>query len=243
MLRTVIVDDSPRSRAALRRLLAAHDQITIVGEAGNVADARDRVLTQLDYDLVLLDIQLIGGSGFDLVPSIKASAHIIFATAYEEHAVRAFEINALDYLLKPITAERLAQALSRVNPSPSAPAERPRPGAAPLPSDTLFVPTVNGSRFIALPDLIVISSEQNYTRLTLTNGVSHLVYRTMKEWEAVLPPDTFVRVHRQKLINLSRLTRIGHDLLGRPQLHLADLTEPISPSRRQWHDIQLRLKG
>lgn len=236
-LRTIIIDDSPRSRSTLRRLLAAHAKIEIVGEAGNVADARDRLLPRTDYDLVFLDVQLIGGSGFDLVPHVAPSARIIFATAFEEHAVRAFEINALDFLLKPITAERLAVGLQRLEtaspfPVPSSSA------AKPLASDSLFVPTVDGQRFIALPDLTVIGSEQNYTRLHLADGTRHLVPRTMKEWEELLPPDTFVRVHRQTIINLRRVTGCTYDLLGRPQVYLAGYDETIHPSRRQWSEVK-----
>lgn len=234
MLRTLIIDDSPRSRSTLRRLLAAHANITVVGEAGNVADARDRLLAQTDYDLVLLDIQLIGGSGFDLVPHIADTARIIFATAFEEHAVRAFEVNALDYILKPITAERLAAALQRIEARPAASIDRPPPVA----TDALFVPTTNGSRFISLADLTVITAEQNYTRLDLADGSRHLAQRTMKEWEELLPPDTFARIHRQFIINLRRITGITHDLIGRPQVYLSGYPTPLRPSRRQWSEVR-----
>lgn len=234
MLRTIIIDDSPRSRSTLRRLLAAHAEIKIVGEAGNVADARDRLLAQIEYDLVLLDIQLIGGSGFDLVPHISPTARIIFATAFEEHAVRAFEINALDYMLKPITAERLATALQRIDGQPSSPVDSQQPMA----TDSLFVPSTKGSRFIALPDLTVITAEQNYTRIDLADGSHHLVQRTMKEWEELLPPDTFARIHRQFLINLRRVTGVTHDLIGRPQVYLSGYPDPLRPSRRQWAEVR-----
>ncbi|GAB5560937.1 MAG: LytTR family DNA-binding domain-containing protein [Synoicihabitans sp.] len=236
MLRTLIIDDSPRSRSTLRRLLSAHANIEIVGEAGNVTDARERLLAQLDYDLVLLDIQLIGGSGFDLVPDISTSAHIIFATAFEEHAVRAFEINALDYILKPVTAERLANALQRI--------EQPDRSAAPrtvervVASDSLFLPTPNGQRFVSLPDITVIASEQNYTLVHLADGSRHLIQRTMKEWDNVLPPDAFIRIHRQHIINASRVTGVTYDLLGRPRLYLAGYPDPLWPSRRQWAEVR-----
>lgn len=234
MLRTIIIDDSPRSRSTLRRLLAAHAEIEIVGEAGNVIDARNRLLTQIDYDLVLLDIQLIGGSGFDLVPHVSPHARIIFATAFEEHAVRAFEVNALDYMLKPVTAERLAIALQRINGQPAAP-RNPR---QPVATDSLFVPTTSGSRFIALPDLTVITAEQNYTRIDLANGSHYLVHRSMREWEELLPPDTFARIHRRLIINLHRVTGVTHDLIGRPQVYVSGVPNPLRPSRRLWAEVR-----
>src|SRR5438128_2047857 len=104
MIRALLIDDEPHAREDLQRLLAAHPQVTIVGEAGSVASARKR-LARADYDLVFLDVQLIGGTGFDLLP---AAAAVIFVTAHDRHAVRAFEVNALDFLLKPVRAERLA---------------------------------------------------------------------------------------------------------------------------------------
>ena len=234
MLRTLIIDDSPRSRSTLRRLLSAHAKIEIVGEAGNVADARDRLLTRIEYDLVLLDVQLIGGSGFDLVPHIASTAQIIFVTAFEEHAVLAFEVNALDYILKPVPPERLAAALQRIEARPAAPIDRPPPVA----TDALFVPTINGSRFIALPDVTVITAEQNYTRIDLADGSRHLAQRTMKEWEELLPPDTFARIHRQFIINLRRVTGVTHDIIGRPQVYLSGYPTPLRPSRRQWADVR-----
>ena len=113
MLKALLIDDEAPAREDLRRLLVAHPEVSIIAEAGSLASARAR-LAAGGYDLVFLDIQLVGGNGFDLVPSISPDARIIFVTAYDQHAMRAFEVNALDYLLKPVRRERLSEALRRV---------------------------------------------------------------------------------------------------------------------------------
>ena len=116
MPRALLIDDEELAREELRRLLSAHPDVEIVGEADEVPAGRTR-LAVADYDLVLLDIQLAGGSGFDLVPHVAPSARIIFVTAHNEFAIRAFEVNALDYLLKPVSPTRLAASLARLAPA------------------------------------------------------------------------------------------------------------------------------
>src|SRR5512133_3102970 len=110
MNRALIIDDEVPARAALRGLLRAHPEVVLASEADTMAEAAER-LRQGDYDLVFLDIQLRGGTGFDLVPFVREDAHIIFVTAFDQHAVRAFEVNALDYLMKPVRPQRLAEAI------------------------------------------------------------------------------------------------------------------------------------
>ena len=242
MLRALLIDDEPPAREEVRRLLANHPGIEIVGEAGNVIAARRRLRKAADYDLVLLDIQLIGGSGFDLVPDIAPQARVIFITAHEEHALRAFEINALDYLLKPITAERFAEGLSRA-------AAQTKPGpithgnaAATLsPQDTILVRGPDGAEFVPLADIAAIESQQNYSQVRLTTGRDILVLQTLKAWEAQLPNETFAQIRRGTLVNLDRIESIDRPLVGAPRIKLAGLKDPIAASRRQWAEIRNRV--
>ena len=114
----VIIDDEINARKDLRKLLAEHPEVTIVGEAATFDEARGLV-QKGDYDLVFLDVQLLGGSGFDVVPDVRPDARIIFVSAYDQFALRAFEVNALDYLQKPVRTARLAEAVRRVGaPAP-----------------------------------------------------------------------------------------------------------------------------
>src|SRR4051812_29748172 len=113
MTRCLIVDDELSARDGLRWLLSAHPAYVIVGEAATFDEALAQLARQ-DYDLVFLDIQLVGGNGFDLVPHVRRGARIVFVTAFDRHALRAFEVNAVDYLLKPVSPERFAASLARL---------------------------------------------------------------------------------------------------------------------------------
>src|SRR5690349_1361123 len=114
MYRALIIDDELAAREELRSLLAEHPAVVITGEAGTMNNAR-ALLAAGDYDLVFLDIQLLGGLGFDLVPHVREQAKIVFVSAHDGYAIRAFEVNALDYLLKPATPARLAATLRRLD--------------------------------------------------------------------------------------------------------------------------------
>ncbi len=114
-LKTLIVDDEPFVRDDLRHMLGVHETLEVVGEAGTVSGAKKQLLEK-DLDVVFLDIQLRGGTGFDLVPFVDETVKIIFITAHDDYAIRAFEVNALDYILKPVTADRLAESVARLSP-------------------------------------------------------------------------------------------------------------------------------
>lgn len=234
----LLIDDEPLARLELRRLLKAHPAVAVAGEAGTLAEARAR-LQQSDYDLVFLDIQLRGGNAFDLVAEIRPEARVIFVTAYDRYAVRAFEVNALDYLLKPVAAPRLAAALeraaARAAPVPTAP-----PPLRLAREDRVLVKVGASLRFIELAAIGAIRSCENYTELLLVNGEKPLVLRSLKAWEDLLPEDSFVRVHRQTLVNLAHvraIVRLGGDDV---QFELAPPLPPVAASRRQLADLRHR---
>ncbi len=238
MNRAFIVDDEPPGRAALRGLLRAHPEITIAGEADTLAVAK-AWLASHDKDLVFLDIQLRGGSGFDLVPLIRPEAKIIFVTAFDHYAVRAFEVNALDYLIKPVRPQRLAEALRRI----AAPATDSHAGLPALkPDDLVHVKSGNGTtRFIALPDIAAIESCENYSTVHLGDGTRLLVRRTMKTWEDTLPESHFVRVHRGTIVNLTRYRGADRESYETTILHLDGLAEPVRASFRYLPEVRARL--
>lgn len=242
-MKALIIDDEPPARAVLRTLLAAHPGVEIVGDAGTLGAARE-LLTRQAYDLVFLDIQLRGGTGFDLVPHVRAGAAIVFVTAHDEHALRAFEVNALDYLLKPIKPERLADSLARVAHAGGGAADAP---AHPVPAkrlridDTFYVRTDDGARFLPLTAIAAILSCENYSEIHLVAGDKLLVRQTLKSWEDTLPAPPFVRAHRQAIVNLNALTRIEEDGGDAPLLHLAGLRAPLRASRREWAELRTLL--
>jgi len=230
MPKALLIDDEVLVREDLRRLLAAHPEVSIAGEAGTVASAR-KLLGTAGYDLVFLDIQLIGGTGFDLVPHVSPAARIIFVTAYDQHALRAFEVNALDYLLKPVAPARLAQALARlVTPPP----DDPQPPRVPLAAgDRLLLRLGSGNeRFVCLADIRQIVSCENYSEVWLDAGEHVLVRKTLAAWEATLPATHFVRVHRTTIVNTARVTRIERVTEATSRVYLDGVADPVTASYR-----------
>lgn len=244
MIRALLIDDEKTARTDLRAMLAAHPEIAIVGEAATVKTAR-ALLASADYGLVFLDIQLIGGSGFDLVPNVRAGAKIIFVTAHNEHAVRAFEVNALDYLLKPVKAERLARALMRVElaPRPEEEAPPPAPGLALRLDDIIHLSSGSSARFAPVTDLSAIEAEENYSLVHLADGSSVLVRRSLKAWEEMLPPAHFLRVHRTVIVNLARLTGYRRDAQKSISLQVHGLAKSMPVGRLYWPELKPRLPG
>jgi two-component system, LytTR family, response regulator len=238
-MRTLIIDDEPAARAEVRWLLSSHPGYTVVGEAATFQAARAR-LAATDYDLVFLDVQLVGGNGFELVPHVPPAARIIFVTAFDRHALRAFEVNALDYLLKPVAVERFAASLARLQGEGGA--ARP-PAPAVTPTDTVLVHTEAGDRFVPVVQISAIFSNENYSDLQLRTGERFLTRRTMKAWEDLLPAASFMRVHRQALVNLGSVERQRRDTRETAELVVTGAREPVPVSRSYLADVEARLQN
>lgn len=240
MLRTLLIDDEPPACDILRALLAEHANISVVGEAGTLAEATAR-LAVADYDLVFLDIQLRGGTGLDLVPHVRAGARIVFVTAYDAYALRAFEVNALDYLLKPVAPERLARAITRLV-TPVLIASSPPPL---LQGDDRLLLKLNAGneRFVGLAEIRLIASCENYSEITLGDGEHFLVRKTMKAWEDQLPSGRFVRVHRTAIVSLDHVTRLERETGSNSRLHLAGVAGSITVSHRYLAELRVALAG
>ncbi len=203
MMRVLIVDDERLARAELRRLLAAHPQVEIAGEAANAEEALHQV-TALQPDLLLLDVQMPGGSGFDLLQALDTAPDVIFTTAFDQYALRAFEVNALDYLQKPIQAQRLANALSRA---------ALRLGGLPAPSVTqrpqqLFIKDGERCWFVTLDRIRLFESEGNYTRVHF-DGEQPLMLRSLNQLEQRLDPLRFFRASRRQIVNLDYVAQLA----------------------------------
>jgi two-component system LytT family response regulator len=193
-MKAVIVDDERLARVELRRLLRAHPEIDVVGEArtGNEAIALLRATTA---DVLFLDIQMPGMTGFDLLEEIEDVPQVIFTTAFDHYAIRAFEVNALDYLTKPIAPARLAAALARL---------RPRSSTTRL--DQVFIRDGDRCWIVRLPDVFLLESEGNYTRMHF-GGERPLIRRSLDALEAALDSATFFRANRRQMINLRAIQK------------------------------------
>jgi two-component system, LytTR family, response regulator len=202
-MKALIIDDERLARAEVRRLLADFNWVKVVGEAENAEQALALIQSQ-QPDLLFLDVQMPGKSGFDLIEEIRGDMpRVIFTTAYDEFALRAFEVNALDYLMKPITPDRFAAALSRVREEPVGPANQ-----SPLrSSDQVFVRDGERCWFIPVSKIRLLESEGNYTRVRFENQ-SPLIYRSLSTLEQRLPADDFFRINRQQVANLHFIEKI-----------------------------------
>ena len=194
-MKALIIDDEPPARRELRRLLNEFDWLEVAGEAGNI-DQAEAMVGSLAPDLLFLDIQMPGGSGFDLLTRLEHVPAVIFTTAHDEHAVRAFEVDALDYLLKPIDPARLAEALTRVKSAHRQRARRPDDVL-----EQIFVRDGPRCWFVPLREVRLLTSEGNYIRLSW-GKTQPLLGRALAALERRLDPNRFFRANRQQIINL-----------------------------------------
>jgi len=202
-MKTLIVDDEAPARLELRRLLSLHPSIGVIGEAGNLRDALEATALHRP-DLVFLDVHLRGESGFDYLaglPDQGDAPRVIFLTAHDRYAIRAFECNALDYLLKPVHPDRLALSLKRLTPPalPSTPVTE---------DDVVFVKAGSTARFIAWRDIHAITADGNYTHLHLSGGDQLIILRPLKKWLPIAPVDRFLRVHRSAIVQRRAMAEI-----------------------------------
>jgi two-component system LytT family response regulator len=230
--KAIIIDDEPLVRDDLRDMLAAHKDIEVACEVGTVAEAK-KLLAANRFDVVFLDIQLLGGSGFDLVPFINPSAAIIFITAHDEFAVRAFEINALDYLLKPVADDRLAESLKRLMRRQAKQPDTTGKRGSFKPSDSVLIRTDAERLFVRLDRITAIHSiGGNYAAIYLNNREKLLSRKTLKNWETILPKSLFTRIHRSTIINNGFIERINFEKDGSCLVHLSGQKETFAVSRR-----------
>ena len=207
VLNAIIVDDERLARRELRGLLEeAHGTtVRVVGEAESVGAAAELVRT-CDADVVFLDVQLTGESGLDLLPRIDPAVAVVFVTAFDQYAVRAFEVNALDYLLKPVAPARLALAVDRLGaPNDASSAEST---ARLTMQDRLFLRLDDRMGFIKVADIVSIVADGDYSVVRLAGRQSHRARKALRDWLARLPENVFVRVHRSTIVNLEYVERV-----------------------------------
>jgi two-component system LytT family response regulator len=226
-MRVLIVDDERLARNELKRLLKAFPGIVVVGEAGHADEAVDRI-EELRPDLLFLDIQMPGRNGFEMLELLEYLPSVIFTTAYDEYALKAFEVNALDYLLKPIEPRRLAAAVGKVQEwsAKSVVAQ-----AQQIIDRQVFVKEGENCWFVRIDRIRLLESEGNYTRLYFDTH-KPLIPRSLNYLEGRLDPKLFFRASRRHIINLRWVDSLEQDLDGNLIVRITGAPE-VKMSRRQ----------
>ena len=238
-LRAIIVDDEPIARQALRRMLADFPNVKICGEAESVDEA-ERLVSDTRAEVVFLDIELYGESGFDLVPKLDKKTSVVFVTAFNRYAIRAFEVNALDYLLKPVSKDRLAESIRRLGKRRGSQPPSTSPELLNL-DDLVLVQDRNRRFWLVLKKLCLIEANGDFTVLQSIDGISGIVWRSLRQWEKLLPQDQFARIHRGMIVNLEFVEAVESMPGNRLRLHMMGMTKPCIASRRLTPHVRERL--
>jgi two-component system LytT family response regulator len=230
-----IIDDSRLARAEMRRLLANFDDINVTGEAANAEQAFE-VIQRTEPGLLFLDIQMPGKDGFQLLEELDSVPQVIFVTAYNEYAVRAFEVNALDYLTKPVDPKRLNEALLKVRNSSTILPQSDEPLQE---ESRVFVKDGERCWFVRVGDIDLIVSNGNYAKVHFDDE-HPMIHKSLSYLETRLSPDLFFRANRSQIINLKRIENVdpwfGHSI----KIELANGVS-VEVSRRRSKEFREKL--
>ena len=244
MISILLVDDEPLANRQMRALLAAFPEVEITGVAESLAEARACLAARMP-EVVFLDVEMPGGTAFSLLPEIDESTQVVFVTAHERHAVEAFAVAAVDYLVKPVAPERLAETLRRLTASSGDNAAARKDEAAgemeaeavddAAAADPRLQVSLRNSRrktLIRVAEICWIESLRNYTRVALHSPPRLLVFRRrLGEWLADLPEETFARVSRSEVIHLALVSGTEWTARGDTVVFFGSGVEPLTLGR------------
>jgi two-component system LytT family response regulator len=216
-LRCLIVDDEADARSYLRKRLQPHPELTVVGEAGSVREAH-ALCTALRPDVVFLDVRMPLANGFELIPLLDPAPQIVFVTAFADRAVDAFQVRALDYLLKPYSAERMAETVDKLLGRGTRGRGVP-PSVALKPDGRIVVRTGTALLRLNVADIILIEADEPYSRVWVSEDTAHLVTQPMKAWTELLPPEPFCRLDRSYIVNINKVS--GLHAVSRSENHVS----------------------
>ena len=228
-MRALIVDDERLARKELIKLLEEHPSIEVVGEAMN-ADEAEQMVNELNPDLLFLDIQMPGRTGFQLLESLDSAPLVVFTTAYDEFAMKAFEVNALDYLLKPIHPERLSEAVHKINEKEKSRGGRSKDKKLGL-EDQVFVKDGDRCWFVSLTNIRLFESDGNYIKVYF-DGNRPMIHKSLNALDEKLDERAFFRASRKHIINLSWVDSIEPWFNGGLMVKLKG-GDKVEVSRRQ----------
>ncbi len=234
MIRVLVIDDEKPSRDELAFLLSEIDDVKIVGEAEDGIEALS-LITRLKPDLLFLDIQMPEMSGVELAESIQHMEHnpyVIFTTAYESFAIKAFDVGALDYLLKPYERDRLVQSIERYKKNRGIPGNN-------VSEEVVRIAVIKGDTYLPLKpeDIVAVIASGKKTRI-ITGSAEYEDHRTISHFEELLGEESFFRCHRSYLVNVNHIHEIGLWFNNTYQLTMKNMTERVPVSRSKVHDFR-----
>ncbi|HEU5054628.1 MAG TPA: response regulator [Hanamia sp.] len=229
MLKVILIDDERLARSELRRMLNEFNDVEIIGEAANAAEGIEKI-EALNPDLIFLDIQMPGKTGFDMLAQLDKAPYVIFVTAYDEYALKAFDVNALDYLMKPVEPQRLAEALMKVRQKTEEEMLSYSRGIL-TETDQVFVKDGERCWFVRLSDVRLFESVGNYAKVFFGTN-KPLILKSLNALEERLDEKAFFRANRKHIINLRMIEKIEPYFNGGLLLDLKG-GEKIEVSRRQ----------
>ena len=235
-LTALIVDDERLARLNLRKNLNMFPELEVVGEASGI-ESGIKAIRDLNPDLLFLDIELSDGTGFDLLNKAEFKGKVIFQTAYNEYACRAFEVNALDYLLKPITRERLKKVIDNLENASNEESQLNNPKFRY--DDRIMIEQRKSIYFIKVENIICIKAVREYTSIFEKGGKEYVVLKSIGNWQKELPDEHFARIHRNCIINfnyIERSERYGNTA----NIFLSGMREAILISRGYYKLVKTR---
>ena len=240
-IKALIVDDVESMRTVLKKLLTNFEQIEVIGEASDFDEAKT-IITEKQPDLLFLDVDLNGLTSIDLLSNLDYKPKVIFITSHSDYAIKAFEMNAIDYLLKPLSLDRLTKAIEKVS----------------LNQDELSLTDNSEEKFglehiilltfdsklcfIKIKEINYIEAYGNYTKVYLLDGKLSITYNSIKNWSTRLPEDSFIQIHRSTIINLLNVARIEKWANDTGRVYLNGIEKPFEISRNYFFQIKKKYK-
>jgi two-component system, LytTR family, response regulator len=248
VINTVIIEDDSASVALLLEFLKTFEFIHVIGKAGNYKES-EALLKEItnEIQLLILDIDLEGANSLDLIKYLNPKTKILFTTSFTEFAVKAFEFNTIDYIVKPISYDRLSKALSRIDlidqEHADADLESLSKSGSRFGINNMVLMNINNEmKFIKIKDISYIQAKGNYTNVCLENGTQFITYGLIKVWEDKLPLDDFFRVHRSTIVNLHNVIKIDKGTYDTGILYLKGIETPFEVSRNYFSIIKNKFK-
>jgi len=226
VLRVAIVDDEPLARQGLRRMLSTQKGVEIVAESDRVSNATPLLLREKP-DAVFLDIHMPGADGFELLKTLDPVPKVVFVTAHSNHAVRAFEVEAVDYVLKPVRPERLSAAVARLMAACSSFEETTAYAA----TDRICLRTPQRTVLTSLQDVAALEAEKDFTRFHIAGEAPLLICQSIGAYERTLPTPPFLRLSRSLMVNAGRIARMENPSRNETRLWLKGIPTPFRIGR------------